>query len=177
MTSIRGNGWMTGFLVLSLAISGCAGRDRSGRPTAGGDTAGSQSQTGDTGAMNGAATDSAADAAARNRLSVLYFDFDRSDVRAEYQDPLARLAQQLASNSRSRATLEGHADERGSREYNIGLGERRAQSVRRTLLLGGASEEQVSTVSYGEERPAVSGHDEEAWQLNRRVEVQVTARP
>jgi len=67
--------------------------------------------------------------------------------------------------------LEGHTDERGSREYNIGLGERRAQAVRRALMLQGASANQLSTVSYGEERPAATGSDEESWRLNRRVEL------
>jgi peptidoglycan-associated lipoprotein len=67
--------------------------------------------------------------------------------------------------------LEGHTDERGSREYNIGLGERRAQAVRRALLLQGAGEVQLSTVSYGEERPAAAGSDEAAWTKNRRVEI------
>jgi len=67
--------------------------------------------------------------------------------------------------------LEGHTDERGSREYNIGLGERRAQAVRRALMLAGAQAGQITTVSYGEERPAASGSDEESWRLNRRVEI------
>jgi len=67
--------------------------------------------------------------------------------------------------------LEGHADERGSREYNIGLGDRRAQSVRQILLFQGASSDQIETISYGEERPAVLGHDESAWSKNRRVEM------
>ena len=73
--------------------------------------------------------------------------------------------------------LEGHTDERGSREYNIGLGERRAQSVRRALLLQGAADAQISTVSYGEERPAVPGHDEAAWAKNRRVEIVYLTQP
>jgi len=80
-------------------------------------------------------------------------------------------AKYLASHGSARVRLEGHTDERGSREYNIGLGERRAQAVRRALLLQGASEGQISTVSYGEERPAVPGHDEAAWAKNRRVEI------
>jgi peptidoglycan-associated lipoprotein len=67
--------------------------------------------------------------------------------------------------------LEGHGDERGSREYNIGLGEKRAQAVKQVLLLQGASADQLATVSYGEERPAVVGSDDEAWSLNRRVEL------
>jgi peptidoglycan-associated lipoprotein len=74
-------------------------------------------------------------------------------------------------NPRRRIRLEGHTDERGSREYNIGLGERRALSVRRYLLLQGVSSDQLTTVSYGEERPAVLGSNEQAWAQNRRVEL------
>ena len=103
---------------------------------------------------------------------VIYFDFDQSELRAEYGDLLARHAAQLANNSRVRVRLEGHADERGSREYNIGLGERRAQAVRRMMLIQGASASQIATVSFGEERPAAMGNDEESYSLNRRVEIQ-----
>ena len=103
---------------------------------------------------------------------IVYFDFDQSELRAEYGDLLAQHANRLANSARSRVRLEGHADERGSREYNIGLGERRAQAVRRMLLIQGASASQISTVSFGEERPASLGSDEESWALNRRVEIQ-----
>ena len=103
---------------------------------------------------------------------IIYFDFDQSELRSEYGDLLARHAGQLANNSRMRVRLEGHADERGSREYNIGLGERRSQAVRRMLLIQGASASQISTVSFGEERPAAMGSDEESYALNRRVEIQ-----
>jgi peptidoglycan-associated lipoprotein len=80
-------------------------------------------------------------------------------------------ANYLAQNPSQKVRLEGHADERGSREYNIGLGERRGQAVRRALLLSGVSEVQLSTVSYGEERPAAAGSDEQTYALNRRVEI------
>lgn len=106
--------------------------------------------------------------------NIIYFDFDQSELRPEYGDLLARHAQHLANNSRMTVRLEGHADETGSREYNIGLGERRAQSVRRMLLIQGASAEQISTVSFGEERPAALGGDEEAYAQNRRVEIKYT---
>ncbi len=106
--------------------------------------------------------------------TIIYFDFDQSELRAEYGDLLARHAQQLANNSRLRMRLEGHADERGSREYNIGLGERRSQAVRRMLLIQGASASQISTVSFGEERPASMGSDEQAYAMNRRVEIVYT---
>ncbi len=103
--------------------------------------------------------------------TVVYFDFDSDLIRPEYSEMMAAHAAYLADNPGANVRLEGHADERGSREYNIGLGERRAQSVRRALLLQGVGSDQVSTVSYGEERPAVTGSDEEAWSMNRRVEI------
>jgi peptidoglycan-associated lipoprotein len=101
----------------------------------------------------------------------VYFDFDSSEIKGEGTDIVAAHAKYLAANPATRVRLEGHTDERGSREYNIGLGERRAQSVRRALLLQGAGDAQISTVSYGEERPAVAVHDEAAWAKNRRVEI------
>lgn len=106
--------------------------------------------------------------------SVIYFAFDSSEVRPEDTETVTRHALQLADNPSMRVRLEGHADERGSREYNIGLGERRAQAVRRLLLIQGASAAQISTVSFGEERPAVEGSSEDAYQLNRRVEIRYT---
>ncbi|MCC5794054.1 MAG: peptidoglycan-associated lipoprotein Pal [Chromatiales bacterium] len=102
---------------------------------------------------------------------VIYFDFDRSDVRPEYTEMLQAHGRWLAANPQARLRLEGHTDERGTREYNIGLGERRAQAVRRVLLLQGVDSSQLVTVSFGEERPAVIGSDEEAYALNRRVEL------
>ena len=102
---------------------------------------------------------------------VIYFDFDQSEIRPEDQATLERHANQLANDSRMSVRLEGHADERGSREYNIGLGERRSQAVRRVLLIQGASANQISTVSFGEERPAAFGSDEQSYAQNRRVEL------
>lgn len=106
--------------------------------------------------------------------TVIYFDFDQSELRPEYADLLARHAATLANNSRTMMRLEGHADERGSREYNIGLGERRSQAVRRMLLIQGGASNQISTVSFGEERPAAFGSDEQAYEQNRRVEIRYT---
>jgi peptidoglycan-associated lipoprotein len=108
---------------------------------------------------------------------IIYFDFDSAEIRGAGTDVVAAHAKYLAAHPATRVRLEGHTDERGSREYNIGLGERRAQSVRRALLLQGASDAQMSTVSYGEERPAVAGHDEAAWAKNRRVEIVYLAAP
>ncbi len=102
---------------------------------------------------------------------VLYFEFDQSDIVSEFNAMLAAHGEYLATNADAQVRLEGHADERGSREYNIGLGEERSQAVRRVLLLQGAATAQLSTVSYGEERPASVGSSEEAYSLNRRVEL------
>jgi peptidoglycan-associated lipoprotein len=109
--------------------------------------------------------------AAQLQNKTIYFDFDSSEVKSEYNSVIAAHARYLASNPTIRVRLEGNTDERGSREYNIGLGERRAQSVRRALTLQGVTETQITTVSYGEERPAVTGHTEEAWARNRRVDI------
>lgn len=102
---------------------------------------------------------------------IIYFDFDSAVIQGQGVDVVAAHAKYLAANPTARVRLEGNTDERGSREYNIGLGDRRAQSVRRALLLQGVSEGQITTVSYGEERPANPGHDEAAWAKNRRVEI------
>ncbi len=102
---------------------------------------------------------------------VVYFELDSSDVAEADREVLAAHAAFLAGHSDLTVTLEGHADERGSREYNIGLGDRRAQSVRRQMEFQGVAPQQIRVVSYGEERPAVDGHDESAWRMNRRVEL------
>lgn len=102
---------------------------------------------------------------------IIYFDFDSSEVRSDLQDIVIAHGQFLSNNPRARVRLEGHADERGSREYNLGLGERRAQSVSQILKLQGVAVDQIELISYGEELPAAYGHDEESWQLNRRVEI------
>ena len=101
----------------------------------------------------------------------IYFDFDSSQIKSDYNPVLAAHAKYLSSNPSVRVRLEGNTDERGTREYNIGLGERRAQSVRQALMLQGVADAQITTVSYGEERPAVTGHTEAAWSKNRRVDI------
>ncbi len=100
---------------------------------------------------------------------IIYFDFDKSEIRTEYYDVLRAHADYLSSNPEVNLIIEGHADERGSREYNIGLGERRAQAVLRFLEAQGVNPGQLSTLSYGEERPQDSGHYESAWAMNRRA--------
>jgi peptidoglycan-associated lipoprotein len=101
---------------------------------------------------------------------VVYFDLDRSDVRPEDRPVVEAHAGYLAASPSTSVILEGHADERGSREYNLALGERRAISVRQLMTVLGVSNDQIQVVSFGEEKPAVEGYDESAWALNRRVE-------
>jgi peptidoglycan-associated lipoprotein len=102
---------------------------------------------------------------------VIYFDYDQSTVRADYLDVISAHADYLAANPQVVVRLEGHTDERGSREYNLGLGEGRANAVRSLMMAQGVSDNQMVVVSYGEERPASFEQNEEAWALNRRVEL------
>ncbi len=101
---------------------------------------------------------------------LIYFDFDQSSIGMDYLDVVSAHAEYLATNPQVSVRLEGHGDERGTREYNLGLGEQRANSVRDILMAEGVSDMQIVVVSYGEERTASYEHNEEAWALNRRVE-------
>ncbi|GJM04316.1 MAG: peptidoglycan-associated lipoprotein [marine bacterium B5-7] len=104
-------------------------------------------------------------------IRVIYFEYDSSEIRSKYRSAVEAHAAYLNQNSDTTITLEGHADERGSREYNLALGERRAQSIKQQMMILGVSSSQIRLVSYGEERPSVDGHDEASWQQNRRVEI------
>lgn len=104
-------------------------------------------------------------------LTVFYFDFDQANVMSNSYDALQAHAAFLNSNPAAAIRLEGHADERGTREYNIALGERRAKAVEKFLLVNGVSASQIETISYGEENPAEGGHGEGSWAKNRRVEI------
>ncbi len=102
---------------------------------------------------------------------VIYFEFDRAAVSEEFMQVLRVHGRFLAGYPDIKVRLDGHADERGSREYNIALAERRARSVRKLLLLEGVNSRQLQVLSYGEELPQAGGHNETAWQQNRRVEL------
>lgn len=107
---------------------------------------------------------------------VIYFEFDRSDVRAQFRPIIDAHAAYLSANPSARVSLESHADERGSREYNLGLGERRGNAVRALLEAAGASADQIEVISYGEERPVCRESANSCWERNRRVEIVYTAR-
>jgi len=102
---------------------------------------------------------------------VVYFDFDSFVIKSDYKALIDAYAQALTANRGKKLVIEGHADERGGREYNLALGQKRAGAVLNSLKLLGANESQMEAVSFGEERPAVSGSNEEAWAKNRRAEL------
>jgi len=161
-------------VVGTLALAGCPKKPQTlpdaGSTPVGEDSGAQTGRTSDTevGAQN---AEQVALQQAMQTGSIVYFDYDRAEIRSDFVPIIAAHAKYLnGSNSRT-VRLEGHSDERGSREYNIGLGERRAQAVRRALMLQGVTEAQITTVSYGEERPAVLGSDESAYGKNRRVEL------
>lgn len=162
-------------LVLAIGLAGCPATQTIPDPEPTEPTAGSGGMADTDGYDDaGLGAGEMVDYDAGELPSIIYFDFDSSEVRSGDTDVVSRHAVQLANNPNARVRLEGHADERGSREYNIGLGERRAQAVRRLLLIQGAGTAQISTVSFGEERPQADGSDESAYALNRRVEIKYT---
>lgn len=102
---------------------------------------------------------------------IVYFDYDSSELSPQYQTVVTNHARYLSANQSASISLEGHTDERGTREYNLALGEQRAQSIADLMALQGTYTNQVQTLTYGEERPADMGIGESAWASNRRVEI------
>ena len=112
------------------------------------------------------------DARGAEKESVLkdaFFDFDKSSIRPDAKQSLDENARWLKANPNAALTIEGHCDERGTREYNLGLGQRRAKAAKDYLVSAGIDAKRIKSISYGKERPFASGHDESAWQLNRRA--------
>ena len=127
----------------------------------------SQSQVASVDLTKGSGSDPMADAANR----IIYFDFDSYTVRDDARPVIESNAKALAANRSKKMSVEGHTDERGGREYNLALGQKRAEAVVRALTLSGATDGQLEPVSFGKERPAVTGSDESAYAKNRRVEL------
>jgi peptidoglycan-associated lipoprotein len=153
--------------LLSVMMAACSSTDTDGTEAAPGNAAASTQGSGNGGQL------SAQELARQKALAqtTFYFDFDSSELSAEDRDALVFHAEDLKANPTRRVRLEGHADERGTREYNLALGERRAQAVERYLQVNGVSAAQMETISYGEERPAQTGTTEAAFTANRRVEL------
>ncbi len=118
----------------------------------------------------GSSVTSAAMASMPN-VRIVHFAFDSSEISSDGQTLIEGWAAYLSANADAKVRLEGHCDERGTREYNVGLGERRANAVLQALTSRGVSQRQISVSSFGEERPVAEGHDEAVWQQNRRVEI------
>jgi peptidoglycan-associated lipoprotein len=162
--------------LLALGLAACQ-KPKQTKPTepppaaaeTGGATTSGIGQTG-AGAGSSTLTPQQQALAALKTKNVVYFDYDSSEIASQYLSVVAAHAAYLVKYPTAHVRLEGNTDERGSREYNIGLGERRAQVVRKALLAQGVADAQITTVSYGEERPAAPGHDEAAYAQNRRVE-------
>ena len=102
---------------------------------------------------------------------IVYFSYDSNSVSDDYVELVKHHGKYLSFNANASVRLEGHADERGTREYNVALAEKRAQSVKQLMLYEGAGNDQISIISYGEEKPVAFGHDDESMSLNRRVEI------
>ena len=166
------------FLAAALAlvfISGCASRgqtaaDASAAAPASGSDA-SSNAAGNNGLNSGRPITSAPVAAYDLSKKTVYFAFDAAEIDTDGQSVVDNYAKYLTTNTGVKVKLEGNTDERGSREYNLALSERRAQSVASALKAKGVAEGQLSLVSYGEEHPADPGHDEAAWAKNRRVDI------
>lgn len=106
-----------------------------------------------------------------NKERSVYFDFDNYSVKPEYQAALNAHGKYLATKTAAKIKVEGNADERGSREYNLALGQKRAEAVKQSLLIDGAKDGQIETVSWGKEKPKATGHDEADWAQNRRADI------
>ena len=169
-------------LCAAVLVAGCSStrldeapvEDRAPVPAAGASAPGGAGASGAPASGVASVDLTKADAAAKAALlaqRVVYFDFDSFGVKDEYRPMLEAHARALAADRSKRMVAEGHTDERGSREYNLALGQKRAEAVVRTLVLLGAADNQLEAVSFGEERPAVAGSNEEAWAKNRRVEL------
>jgi peptidoglycan-associated lipoprotein len=160
--------------VLCTAAVACTKKVKEVPPADTGDTTAPVTDTGPTTPGMYGPNDLDTDACLRQR--VVYFDLDEDALRPEFQAAMACHAKYLRDRPSSRMSLEGNADERGSREYNLGLGERRGNAVSSALQANGGSGSQITVVSYGEERPTCQDSSEDCWAKNRRVEIVYTAK-
>ena len=168
--------------AVAAALAGCGSNVKLDPPIQDGATSSGDSQAGTAGGQGqGAGQSSVApvqvDSAGRDAAGpagvgkVIYFDYDSFVVKSDYQALVDQHARFLQANRSRSLVLEGSTDERGSREYNLALGQKRSEAVRRALALVGASDSQIEAVSFGEEKPAASGSTEDAYAQNRRVEL------
>ena len=164
-------------VLAALALAGCSSPVKldeppveTRNPNAGGAGAGAGGATSGTSQSQVGNVDLSANAAS-TLGKVVYFDFDSFVVKDEYRPIVDGYSKQLSTDRKKRVVVEGHTDERGGREYNLALGQKRAEAVAKSLTLLGVQDAQVESVSYGKERPAATGSDEAAWAKNRRAEL------
>ena len=164
-------------LVLAVACSSNKSKeDTSGTDASGSSASSSSPYKSPTGSSTGSSvvgkpTATGMGGGAMPTSHTLYFEYDKAELSADAQATADAWAAYLAANPTAKVRLEGHTDERGTREYNVALGERRGNSVLTAMTARGVSERQLSVTSFGEERPVSLGHDESAWSQNRRVEI------
>jgi peptidoglycan-associated lipoprotein len=171
-------------LVVALALAGCSSTKldtevpvESRNPSAGAGTGGAANAGANAGANPQSQvtpvdlTRNGQNDAMSKLPHTVYFDFDSFVVKDEFRPIIEANAKALAADRRKHVAVEGHTDERGGREYNLALGQKRAEAVAKSMTLLGANDNQIEAVSFGEERPAVQGTDEAAWAKNRRAEI------
>jgi peptidoglycan-associated lipoprotein len=168
----RAIGALTSMLCAALLMLGCTTAQRPPEPAAARPAPSGMPTTGALETQRPAYAGPWEDPGSPLYQRTLYFDYDNAEIKPEYLPVLQTHARYLGTNVGTRVTLEGHTDERGTREYNLALGDQRAEAVRRLMVADGVSPNQLSTLSYGEERPADPGHSEQAWRQNRRVVIQ-----
>ena len=172
-------------LAAALLIGGCATTDNSGSTTPAQRAAGSSPQASSgpapapaprsasqlTMGQGGQAAQSRGAAGRNNAGRSIYYEYDRAELKAEDRRLIEQHARYLRENPGTKVRIEGNADERGSSEYNLALGQRRAESVARALRAGGVAEDRLEAVSFGKEKPRAEGHDEKSWAENRRSDM------
>ena len=169
-------------IAIAALVAGCSSgvdldnvpvEDKTGAPLSTNGANGANSgNTGQSGVRGVDLTQSGRDGAGPVGVSrIVYFDYDSYVIKSDYQSLIEAHARYMKSGSMPKVVIEGHTDERGGREYNLALGQKRAEAVRRALTLVGATDAQIEAVSFGEEKPAAMGASEDAYSQNRRVEI------
>jgi peptidoglycan-associated lipoprotein len=166
---------LTLVMLLGLGLAGCGGSEAT-KPDAGAQDKGAAGAESTGAGKEGGAQVTPLEGAKAGSAEMLskrriYFAFDSSSIDEESRAVIEAHAAYLSANTSVKVTLEGHTDERGTREYNLALGDRRAKAVERMLRTLGVAADRIKTVSYGEEKPVALDHNESAWHLNRRVEI------
>jgi len=161
-------------VALPFLFAGCSKTSHDGMSSTKGGYASDDSYTRTNAMRDSSYSQAGSKRAGAEAMQVVYFDFDSSKLNGREEEVIGEYAAFLLANPNAKLRIEGHTDERGSREYNVALGERRAKSVAKILASHGVPKKRYEVISYGAEKPAVRGQSEEAWSKNRRAKVSVT---